>query len=62
MKLTYCKFELKKEDCWIGAFWRKSYVKTDSGPKMSHVDVWLCLIPMVPLHLIFVKNNILIPL
>ena len=34
MKIT---LEYKKEDLWIGAFWRKS-------------NLWICIIPMLPIH------------
>jgi len=34
--------EWKYQDLWIGAFW-----KTD---KLGGFDLWICLIPCVPLH------------
>ena len=33
--------EWKPQDCWIGAFWRQDG---------CCVDLWLCVLPMVPLH------------
>lgn len=35
------RFEFKKEDAWIGAFWRRT------GDRF---DLWLCLVPCFPLH------------
>jgi len=47
------KFEFKIRDMWIGIYWtygtivlvyeRKSYVQ---------YDIWLCLVPCFPIHLI----------
>jgi hypothetical protein len=34
----------KKEDTWIGAFWKGS-------PRRLPFDLWVCLIPMLPIHL-----------
>lgn len=33
--------ELKIEDAWIGAFWRRDLVST---------QVWVCLLPCLPVH------------
>lgn len=47
-------FEYKLEDFWIGAFW-----KVESDPKyrlFDRLDVWICLIPCFPLHLMFYYN------
>ncbi len=33
--------EWKPQDCWIGLFWRRDG---------NCLDVWLCLLPMLPLH------------
>lgn len=41
------QFELKWEDLWIGAFWKKSQ-ESDS---VRRFDLWICLIPCVPLHI-----------
>ena len=36
------KLEFKKQDCWIGLFWRKT----------KHInEVWICIIPMFPIHI-----------
>ncbi len=41
-------FEFKKEDLWVGAYWRACYPGTLDAKQF---DVWVCLIPMVPIHL-----------
>lgn len=32
----------KPQDLWVGVYWESSYPK---------LDIWICVIPMVPLHL-----------
>lgn len=34
--------EWKPQDCWLGVFWKRDH-------PMS-LDVWVCLLPMVPIH------------
>lgn len=34
--------EWKPEDCWIGAYWKR---------RGSWFDLWVCLLPMVPIHI-----------
>ena len=37
-----CQLEWKPQDLWIGAFWKQQ----------GHcVDLWLCILPCVPLHI-----------
>lgn len=31
------RLEFKPQDCWIGAFWKPGHV-------------WVCLLPMLPIH------------
>ncbi len=41
------RIEFKPQDCWVGAFWKSS----------GHlVDVWVCVIPMVPIHFWFLRR------
>jgi len=42
------RLEFKKEDCWIGLYWKKSN---------SRLDIWVCLIPCFPIHIVK-ENNI----
>lgn len=35
------QFEFKPQDLWVGAFWKRIG---------NCVDLWVCLLPCVPLH------------
>ena len=39
------RFEFKPQDLWVGAFWKS---RAYAGGRST--DVWLCLLPMFPLH------------
>lgn len=39
------RLEWKPQDCWIGVFWRR-----EVGWRFTQLDVWVCLLPMVPIH------------
>lgn len=45
-KLT-AAIEWKPQDLWIGAFWKRTTFQTG----YRGVDLWLCLIPCLPLHI-----------
>ncbi len=36
------QFEWKPQDLWVGAFWKRDG---------NCVDLWLCFLPCVPLHI-----------
>lgn len=36
------RLEFKLQDAWVGVFWKKSPTAT---------DIWICLVPCVPIHL-----------
>jgi len=36
-------FEWDPHDLWIGVFWKR---------KENHVDVWICFVPCLPLHVV----------
>ena len=56
------RFEFKLQDLWIGAFWKRGECRwiepedweaSEGLAPMSvceRVDVWICLIPCLPLH------------
>ena len=49
-----CKLELKLQDCWIGVFWRVSdWEPVQNDPIPSDLDVWICIVPMIPIHIRF---------
>lgn len=44
--------EVKLPDCWVGAFWRTF---RDDG--VCELDVWVCLLPCLPLHFYLVRRH-----
>lgn len=57
------RLEFKREDCWIGVFWRTRtldgtttglFRARDNMPFLDverQRDIWICALPMLPLHL-----------
>jgi hypothetical protein len=47
------RLEFKRADCWIGWYGpiRTSVARHEGGWEWRYTDLWLCLVPMVPLHL-----------
>jgi hypothetical protein len=47
------KLEFKLQDMWIGAYWAKhpDYKKIWHGTLRVKYDVWICIIPTIPIHL-----------
>lgn len=49
------RIEFKPQDCWIGAFWKKTVTGRPHYSGDEHWwhdwDLWVCLLPMVPIHL-----------
>lgn len=50
--------EFKKEDCWIGVFWKRQKLnrlclKTRRYGERLETHVWVCLLPCLPIHLTF---------
>ncbi len=37
----HCQLEWKPQDLWVGAFWKRTG---------NCVDLWICLLPCVPIH------------
>lgn len=37
----FVRVEWKPQDCWVGVYWDQDD---------WHLDVWVCLLPMVPIH------------
>lgn len=52
MKL-WARFELKLADMWIGLFWKTTMAQLPDGPTPFATDVWICLLPCVPLHITY---------
>lgn len=54
-----CAPEWKLEDLWIGVFWKRTEDVVATGPPKcalpiyDRLDIWICLLPCVPIHLAF---------
>lgn len=44
----HARLEWKLADMWIGVFWRSELL---TASLKMHTDVWVCIVPCVPLHL-----------
>ena len=55
--VTRCRLEWKIEDMWVGAYWKPGYTQTDNGPRWWWTDIWICVIPCVPLHLTICRKR-----
>ena len=42
----FIHLEFKPQDLWIGVFWKRTRC---AGPH-QFLDIWVCLLPMVPIH------------
>jgi hypothetical protein len=51
------RLEFKSEDCWIGAFWKTTYDEMRAPGREWRTDLWICLLPMLPLHLAWSANR-----
>lgn len=58
MKILKWEFQWKPQDCWIGVFWKTHHVKTDQGDKPFVTDLWVCLLPMVPIYFQLAHNTV----
>jgi hypothetical protein len=48
--ITLLRFEWKLADMWIGIFWKHTTCSVDNTEKVLSTDIWVCLLPCVPLH------------
>ena len=46
------RLEFKPQDCWIGVFWRT----TPKANWMQRIDVWICVVPMLPMHISWLRR------
>jgi hypothetical protein len=54
------KLEFKLQDMWIGAYWEtKEHPSKGQDPVLrgcyKRVDIWICLLPTVPVHIWFYR-------
>ena len=54
-KLAWRGLEFEPRDCWIGVYW--NHPERDLSVHPEEFDVWICLVPMIPLHLHFHKRT-----
>jgi hypothetical protein len=45
------KFEFQPRDCWVGFYWEKRIKRTEGLNFVRVRHLWICLIPMLPLHI-----------
>jgi hypothetical protein len=55
------RLEFVPADCWVGVYWRRKtepagYGTVRTPGTMSRLDVWVCVVPCLPLHLTFFRN------
>ena len=46
--------EFKKQDMWIDTYWK---IDKRATLPLSYIDLWVCLIPMFPIHFIWKKHE-----
>ena len=44
------RLEFKPQDLWVGVFWKRG---DEAAGSRKSMDIWICLVPMLPIHLIY---------
>lgn len=44
--MTTVAVEWKPQDAWIGCFWKRTEFAT-----FHSIDVWICFVPCIPIHI-----------
>ena len=56
------RFEFKLQDLWLGVFWKRSeeqyFVEAKKFFTATRVDIWICLLPCFPLHIVNVGEPV----
>jgi hypothetical protein len=50
------RLEWKPQNCWIGAFWKKTELENRDGDRVRF-DLWICLLPMLPFHFVWTRDQ-----
>ena len=45
------RLERKTADCWVGVYWHSGSWRDAGHSAGRKLEIWVCLIPMVPFHL-----------
>lgn len=46
------QLEAKLQDLWIGAYWKHSpYYNSKTRDNEKRTDIWICLLPCLPIHI-----------
>lgn len=48
---VWVRWEFKKTDCWVGVYWKVTPRFDGTVPNGEWIDIWICLLPMLPLHI-----------
>lgn len=48
------RLEWKPQDLWIGVYWKRS---DEQSRAILLYDVWICILPMLPIHLTWHREN-----
>ena len=47
------RIEFKPQDLWVGAYWQ-----TDNyGPHQDQTTMWICLLPMLPIRISWIRKK-----
>lgn len=67
MRNWFIRLEWKPQDLWVGVFWKALYDHSSIWPMAkrvkngrwvrSRVDVWVCIVPMVPIHFVWLRGD-----
>ena len=49
------RLEFKLRDMWIGVFWKNERMQLSGKEYRNDFNMWICLIPMFPIHIHVVK-------
>lgn len=47
IELNWLRIEFKPQDFWVGVYWKRTYDKV----YMDYLDIWVCIVPMFPIHI-----------